>query len=381
MSQAEALKLSTSVLEWAARQAGATLREVASKVSARRYERIEQGHLTPTQAEKFAQIVNVPFGYLFFDAPPTERPVPIADLRNVQHKESLGQEFFATYDDVIYKQGWFTDYLSSIGAQPLPFVGKFRGTRDQVSRIAADMVRELKLARDMRRAVKGPEELYTLIAEHVEATGILVFKNGVVGNNTHRSLPVAQFRGFAIVDPLAPAVFVNGADAKAAWAFTLLHEVAHIWIGESSVSDALPSPSAIIEVVCNAAAAEVLVPLVEFLKLWDEQRTLPDLDLISVLRREFKVSGLVIARRALDQGLISAELYKEVYAAARKEGSDTSGGDFYRTLGARNGKRFARTVVELAHAGSISLRQAGRLLNTTPSKVLNYRDRIRALPA
>jgi Zn-dependent peptidase ImmA (M78 family) len=133
--------------------------------------------------------------------------------------------------------------------------------------------------------------------------------------------------------------------------------------------------------VCNAAAAEVLVPLVEFLKLWDEQPSLPELQRIGVLRREFKVSGLVIARRALDQGLISADLYKEIYAAARKEGSDTSGGDFYRTLGARNGKRFARTVVELAHAGNISLRQAGRLLNTTPSKVLNYRDRIRALPA
>uniref|UniRef100_UPI0035B26F88 ImmA/IrrE family metallo-endopeptidase n=1 Tax=Hylemonella sp. TaxID=2066020 RepID=UPI0035B26F88 len=381
MNQAGVIKLSPSVLEWAAGQAGATLHEVASKVSARRYELIEQGQLTPTQAEKFARIVNVPFGYLFFTEPPVQRPLPIADLRTVQDREPLGQEFFETYDDIVYKQEWFVDYLTRVGAEPLPFVGSFEGTREQIPAIAADMRQKLGLTSEILRAAKNKDELFSLIAERVEAAGILVFKNGVVGNNTRRGLPVAQFRGFAIVDPLAPAVFVNGADAKAAWVFTLLHEVAHIWIGESGVSDAAPGSSAITEVVCNAVAAEILVPLGEFIPRWSALESLPVPARIEALRRDFKVSGLVIARRALDQGLISLELYREIYAAARKAGTESSGGDFYRTLGARNGKRFARTVADLAYAGDIGLRQAGRLLNTTPSNVLNYRDRIRALPA
>jgi Zn-dependent peptidase ImmA (M78 family) len=194
-------------------------------------------------------------------------------------------------------------------------------------------------------------------------------------------LPVSQFRGFAIIDEFAPVVFVNGADAKAAWVFTLLHELAHLWIGESGVSDATPQPNDPTEVLCNAAAAEILVPGEEFASEWDELSSVDVSDRIERLRHHFKVSALVIARRALDRNLIVRDLYNSIYSVARKGGSVSSGGDFYATLGARNGKRFSRTVATLAQAGELGLRQAGRLLNTTPSNVLNYFDRHHAIPA
>jgi len=379
-TQIETLQFSTAVLDWAARQAGVTLGEVASQIS-RRSKRIVEGRLTPTQAEKFAQLVNVPFGFLFFDTPPEARPVPIADFRSVQDREPLGQEFFDVYDDVVYKQSWFSDYMRGIAASPVPFVGRFSEGKATALDLAKDMKATLKLSSEVMRATKNTDDLYALVVKKAEEAGALVFKNGVVGNNTRRRLPVSQFRGFAIIDKFAPAVFVNGSDAKAAWVFTLLHELAHVWLGESGVSDAVPKPNDPTEVLCNAAAAEVLVPTEEFLRGWNERPNVDDVVRIEILRRHFKVSALVIARRAIDRGLITRNLYNSIYAAARKEGSSSSGGDFYATLGARNGKRFADTVSTLAQAGDLGLRQAGRLLNTTPSNVLNYFDRRHAIPA
>lgn len=371
------------MLDWAARQAGASLRDVASQISTRRFERIEAGELTPAQAEKFAKLVNVPFGFLFFEEPPAARELPIADLRSTQDADPLGQEFYAVYDDVVYKQSWYRDYLQSIASEPLPFVGKFSNNLANLSPavVSRDIERVLGITRSAMSTLKSADDLYAFIAERAEANGVLVFKNGVVGNNTRRQLPVSQFRGFAIVDEYAPAVFVNGADAKAAWAFTLLHEIAHIWVGASAVSDVAIGSNDRTEVLCNAIAAEALVPVAEFVRAWDEAGNYDSLVKIDTLRRRFKVSGLVIARRALDRGVIDRAVYRSVYEAARKQGADSSGGNFYATLGARNGKRFSRTVADLAHAGDISLRLASRLLNTTPSNVLNYHDRTRALPA
>ena len=130
--------------------------------------------------------------------------------------------------------------------------------------------------------------------------------NGVVGSNNNRPLNPDEFRGFALSDPLAPLIFVNGADTKAAQMFTIAHELAHIWLGTSALSNlsAVSGPGFRREEVwCNAVAAELLVPLAGLQSNLQQDEPLSD-TLLSRLAQTFKVSSLVILRRLLDANRI-----------------------------------------------------------------------------
>lgn len=131
--------------------------------------------------------------------------------------------------------------------------------------------------------------------------------NGVVGNDTRRQLSVDEFRGFALSDPYAPLIFVNGRDAKSAQMFTLAHELAHIWLGREGISgfETLFPGGEDVEEWCNKAAAEFLIPAKELRLKWNELKRTEDR--FEVLARHFKVSPIVAGRRAVDLKLISRD--------------------------------------------------------------------------
>ena len=149
-----------------------------------------------------------------------------------------------------------------------------------------------------------------MIQDRLDATGVLVCFNGVVGNNTRRKLAPNEFQGFALADEYAPLVFVNSTDFKAAQMFTLALELAHLFIAQSGVST-LRSPSTRPQMIpkkfCDKAAAEFLVPAEElraFSGLTSERANNP---YASCCYHRFKVSSIVAARRALDLKLISTD--------------------------------------------------------------------------
>jgi Zn-dependent peptidase ImmA (M78 family)/DNA-binding XRE family transcriptional regulator len=372
--------ISPVVLHWARERARLDPERLAEKAHVNPGKLLlwEQGETKPTfkQALDLANALHIPFGFLFLPQPP-EETWPIPDLRTVgdHATDSLSVDLRDVLADVLRKQDWYRDYLLEQGAEPLSFIGRF-DLNAPATDIIADLMATLDLRCADREEVKNSEAFLSLLVEKAEAVGVWVMRSGIVGNNTHRILNVQEFRGFAICDDIAPVVFINGKDAKAAQIFTLVHELAHLWIGQSGISNlSLAEPANAshrrTEQLCNAVAAEVLAPRQILCERWNAQESVDEnaVRLVNILR----VSSVVVARRAFDLGLIEWPAYSEYYQRQvkrwRQEKKGSGGGDPYRTIPVRNGRRFTEAVVHSAFARSLLLRDAGKLIGVNPAKM------------
>lgn len=365
------------ILRWARERADLAAETLARKLGIKEGQIVawEEGAIRPTfkQAQNFAHHVHVPFGYLFLDEPPVER-LPIPDLRTVGDRieRNPSPEFRDVLSDVMRKWEWFSEYIREQQADPLPFVGRYRIGSSTPQEVAANISATLGINEALRQQAGSWEGFLSLLIRKADSVGICVLRNGVVGNNTHRPLSVEEFRGFVISDRYAPLIFLNGRDSKAAQIFTIAHELAHLWVGESGISNLSLATAregvGDVERFCNDIAAEVLVPEQEFLHEWDFHRTL-SLNADEIARR-FRVSSVVAARRAMELDLIPLDEYwefynkqKEQWRRAREEAEP--GGDFYRTLKVRNGLRFSQAVLASAYRGKLLFREAASLLGTS----------------
>ena len=326
----------------------------------------ERGKIQPTfkQLENFAKATYAPFGYFFMDRPPKEK-IPIPDLRTIGNVEITRPS--PDLLDTIYlcqqRQDWYREFICSMGAKALDFVGTVN-IRESIEKTAEKMRTTLGFSLDKRRKASTWTEALRLFVEKIDEVGIMVMISGVVGSNTQRKLDTNEFRGFALSDDFAPLIFINGADSKSAQMFTLAHELAHIWPGKSALSntDLTSHPSNSVEVWCNKVAAEFLVPLENIKR--DNIGNKP-LEAVPDLVRNYKVSSLVIIRRLLDAQYIKRDEFDKAFKKELqriKNLSKGKGGDFYRTIGVRDGKRFMRDLIASTLEGHTSLTEALRLL-------------------
>ena len=365
------------MLRWARNRAALTLDALASSmhVSADRIEGWEEsGELTLKQLEKLAKTTFTPVGYLFLNEPPVET-LPIPDLRTVGNRRVRrpSPNLLETIHLCQQRQAWYREFLRGDGVPARDFVGSVRVGAGIVK--TAQAIREaLNFDIDARRQAATWADALRMFIEQADAAGVLVMCSGVVRNNNRRKLDPEEFRGFAMTDPLAPLVFINGADSKAAQMFTLAHELAHIWAGESALSDidGRVEPTHRIEQWCNQVAAEMLVPMTMLKAELNSQNGLEGE--VSRLARYFKVSTLVILLRIFESGAISRPMFQRAYEAeleklrARRKGS---GGDFYLTQAVRVGKRFARALVADTLEGRTLYRDAFQLLGISKVDTLH----------
>ena len=366
-----------AIVRWARERAGLSQEELAGRF--RRLDDWETGTVQPTlkQLEAFARAVHVPIGYLFLTSPPDE-PVPIPDFRTVAGRDVTRPS--PNLLDTIYacqeRQSWYREYARIEGQPEREFVNSV--TADvPVATVAAEMRETLNFQVAVRRECPTWSDALRFFIQRVDNVGVLVMVNGVVGSNNHRRLDPSEFRGFALADPLAPLVFINGADTKAAQMFTLAHELAHVWLGSSALSNIGARPvqdSRREEIWCNAVAAEFLVPLVELRAELSDGEQVPDA--MSRLARSFKVSTLVVLRRLLDAEWIDRETFEvhwqsEVERLKALNPGSGGGGNFYRTTLARVSRRFARALVESTREGHTLYRDAFRMVGVSKLETFN----------
>lgn len=370
------IAVSPDMLRWARDRARMDVLALTARFP--KLEAWEAGEVLPTlkQLENYARATHAPIGYFFLPAPPVE-PVPIPDFRTMADRVVVhpSPDLLDTVYTCQERQAWYRDFSLIVGQPPLPFVGALTINMALVQ--AAEQIRKtLGFDVDARRNCRTWTEALRLFIEQAESIGVMVMVSGVVLNNNYRHLDPQEFRGFALADDHAPLVFINGADSKAAQMFTLAHELAHLWLGQSALSDVSAGETSdnAIETWCNKVAAELLVPMDVFLGelIADE----PVHDTLSRLARRFKVSTLVVLRRLADAGRLDRNAFSRAYrdelAHLRNiAAAGSGGGDFYRTTASRVSKRFARALVESTLEGRTLYRDAFRMLGIAKTSTFN----------
>lgn len=355
------VNINVNMLTWAIARAGYDLYEFANKVPNIIDWVNENKKPTVKQLEDFSKKVYLPFGYFFLTEPPKEKlPIPFFRTNNTQAKKVSVN----VYDTILLmqqRQDWLRDYLNNCEFDMLSFVGKYRNNNN-IQEIVTDIRKTLGIAENWASQFKTWQDALESLIQHIEDIGIIAVFNGVVENNTHRPISVEECRGFVLVDEMAPFMFVNNTDGKAAQMFTIAHELAHIWTGLSAGFDfrKLEPANDPNELLCDKIAAEFLVPHRTFNKGWKSNPNIKN------AARFFKVSEIVIARRALDLGIITKQVFYKFYEnytnrEFTKKKNQGDGGNFYATTRRRLGVAFAAHINNAVKSGKLLYRDAYKL--------------------
>jgi Zn-dependent peptidase ImmA (M78 family) len=356
------INIGTNIITWAIDRAGYDLMDFSLKFPKVKDWLDEKKKPTIKQLEAFSRKVHLPFGYLFLKEPPIENlPIPFYRTFNTQEtKVSIN-----VYDTILLiqqRQDWLREYLKDNEIEPLSFVGKYRNRQNYIE-IVEDIRKILNLNNEWASTFQRWEDTLEHLTKKIEEIGIILNYNGVVGNNTTRPIKVDDCRGFVLVDEMAPFMFINSADSKAAQLFTIVHELAHIWIGHSAGFDfrQLQPSNDPVELLCDKIAAEFLVPKDSFNRIW--QGNQKDIRLVA---RYFKVSEIVVARRALDLGKINKTEFFNFYnnyisQLHLKKENQSSRGDFYATTKKRLSLKFASHINQAVKSNNLLYRDAYKL--------------------
>ena len=336
------------------------------------------GEKAPTfnQIETVSKKTNIPFGYFFLDKPPME-DCRIVNFRTVDsiNIQNPSRNLIDIVDSMSSVQEWMAEYNKDNGASEYTFVGSLKITDDVIS--AANTVREeLNLSLNWFENLRNAKEAFNSLRNSITNLGVIVMMNGIVGNNTHRTLSVSEFRAFTLVDPYAPLIFINSRDTDNGKLFSLLHELVHVWIGKDDFYNDTHGVSQKVskeEQFCNAVAAEILVPNSMFLNEWSKQSGNSE-TIIYTLENKFICSRFTLLIKAFNTGKIEKNefhkllnLFKEQFEViqSQKQNKKSGGGDFYRTLSNKWDRKFIQALYASAQSGRTQYRDVYLLTNTT----------------
>jgi Zn-dependent peptidase ImmA (M78 family) len=282
--------------------------------------------------------------------------------------------------DVKARQGMVRALLEDEeDTKPLRFVGSMRMTQG-ASVVLASIQETIQMDMAEFRAKDSASDAFTLLRNRVETAGIFVLLIGNLGSY-HTAIDLEIFRGFALADDIAPFVIINDQDARSAWSFTLLHELTHIWLGQTGVSGLRAEIS--VEKFCNDVASEFLLPKSELEQL--EVNNTTDSESVQELISEFalarNLSASMVTYKLYRMGTIDfeswkllSEAYRRMWIAQRNERRVKARDQkrpvpYYPVRRHRVGRALIEVVSAMMRAGAITTSKAGKVLGVKAKNV------------
>ncbi len=334
-----------------------------------------EGTKQPTfnQIEILSKKTRIPLGYFFLKTPPKEE-IKLVDYRTIDSAEliSPSRELIDTISDMERICNWLHDYRVDAGFGTCQAVGSAKEKKDSI--IIAKHIREyLRISKDWYTETRGADDSFSYIREKINQIGITVMMSGIVRNNTRRVLNVEEFRAFTILDDIAPLIFINSVDSYGGRLFSLFHELAHIFLGERDLFNdrqRVIAKVSTVETLCNGIAAELLIPKDDFIREWNKNNAEDVYDKVFSIAKKFHCGMIVVARKALDNNMLSGTIYCKIAKHAieifreSKEEKESSGGNFYNTLSSRVDRILIQSICTGLSEGRITYPEAFRLTNT-----------------
>ncbi|MGB4413768.1 MAG: XRE family transcriptional regulator [Paludibacter sp.] len=381
---AEKAYITPKVFKWARESAKMTEEIAASKVAVpiEKLKNWENGEDYPTirQAQTLAKAYRRPFALFFLPDVPTDFQ-PLQDFRKIGSKELSTSSIFIIRE-IQQKQSWISEVNEDNNENRVPFIGKFT-IKDNPVLVANDILTTLNID---PLNYKSNNPIIEWI-DKAESNGIFISRTSFI--HSRLKLDSNEIQGFAIADDFAPFIFINSDYWNAPQLFTLVHELSHLWIAETGISnDVEPSIKNAgdynpIELFCNEVAANALMPK-EFIDSL-ESKAFDNTNEVFINARKIGVSSFALLVRAFNLNIISLSKYKQLKHLAdieyneflkreeakkikQKEKEKPGGPNYFLLQLNRNSRLFTQTVLDAFHGGVIEPTLASNLLNVQVNK-------------
>lgn len=375
--------ITPNVLKWARESARMTEETAAAKIPKLTVEKLkewEDGTSQPTirQAQILAKAYKRPFALFFLPEVPIDFQ-PLQDFRKSGSKELTTSSIFIIRE-IQQKQAWISDVYSENNEEKLPFVGRF-SLNSNPKDVADDILATLGINPSKYKTDNPIREWINA----AESNGIFVSRTSFI--HSKMKLDSEELQGFAIADQFAPFVFVNSDDWNAPQLFTLVHEIAHIWIAATGISNEIEPEIANrdkfnpIELFCNEVAANALIPTEIILNI--DRRVFKNSQEIFKTAKNLGISSFAFLVRALNLQLVTNSEYKvlkrqaeidyqaflkreaEKKAALKLKQKEKPGGpNPYLLRLNKNSRLFTQVVLDALRSGFVQPTQASFLLGT-----------------
>ena len=344
----------------------------------------QKGEKTPTYNKvlEISRATGIPLGYFFLNKPPQE-DVSLVNYRTVKSIDlkQPSRALKTTILDMELVQDWLSNQLIKDCYDKNDYVKSLNKNTDIIT-LSQTVRKKLNIDIEWFKSSRNAEDSFKFLRQAISDSGVVVMANGIVRNNTSKNLSIDEFRAFALIDDYAPLIFINTNDSVNGKLFSLLHEYVHIGLGKNSLyNDRCSCHNEIskTEQICNAVAAEILVPQEIFNNQWSLLNTDGDIEKnINKIARYFKCGVVVVARKALENHYISKEQYSLIAnnAVQNYKKRKTNGGDFYRSLNSKIDTNFLNYLVSSVEKGNTLYTEAFRLTNTNSKTFNNLKTQI-----